>query len=208
MSPRIMCHEHDISEADRDFIRRKVDKLRKFYDRIVEVSVILDSAKHVEMAEILLFGPQLNLRVQAEAEDMRAAFELALNKAERALRKTKNKKWGNKKHARGNVTIRRFHPDALPDWPEEPVDEDKEPAGARAIPVEEVEPKPMSLKEAGLQLQARGQGLMVFVNSETDRVNVIHRNGNDQMELVEFEGEGLYYPSVEMETIGATPAPR
>jgi len=195
-----MCHEHQISDSDRAFIEKKVAKLRKYFDRIVEVSVILDSARHMQMAEILLFGPHLNLRVQGEAEDMRAAFETALSKAERMLRKTKEKKWGNKKHVRGNVTIRRFHPSALDtELPAEAPEE----TPARAIPVEQVEPKPMSLKEASLQLSARGTGLMIFVNSETERINIIHRNKEEQIELVEFEGEGLYYPHLEMESIGA-----
>ena len=79
--PRIMCHHHALSDSDREFITKKVDRLRKFFERIAEVSVILDAEKRVCVAELLVFGPQLNLRVRHSAEDMRTAFEEAINKA-------------------------------------------------------------------------------------------------------------------------------
>ena len=110
--PRIICHHHKLSDRDRDFIEEKVAKLRKFFERISEVSVILDAAGHESQAEILVLGPQMNIRVHSTNEDMRAAFETALNKAERTLRKTKNKLF-DKKTRRRNVTIRRFTPEEL-----------------------------------------------------------------------------------------------
>jgi hypothetical protein len=49
-----------------------------------------------------------------------------------------------------------------------------------------LEPKPMSLEEAHLQMHAREKGLLVFVNSRTDEINILHRNSQNQIELVEF----------------------
>ena len=111
MSPRIMCHHHSLSDTDRDFITGKVANLRKYFERIVEVSVILDATKHECLAELLMFGPQISLRVKHTAGDMRTAFEGALNKAERKLRKTREKQIANRKHGKRNVTIRRFNPE-------------------------------------------------------------------------------------------------
>ena len=191
MSPRIMSHHHTITESEREFISNKVSSLKKFYDRISEVSVILDSAKTECLAELLVFGPQLSLRVKYTAEDMRSAFEGALNKAERSLSKTKSKKWGGKKHGRRNVTIRRFRPEDL--VPEEP-----EPAPANTVPdvfpVEHIEPQPMTLEEARVKMLKTKNGILVFVNPKTDEINLLHRNAKNQIELVEITGAILFHP--------------
>lgn len=195
MSPRIMCHHHALSEIDREFIQGKVDRLKKFFDRIAEVSVILDAAKNECLAELLVFGPQLNLRVKDTAEDMRTAFEGAINKAERTLSKTKDKKWGDKKTRRRNVTIRRF------DTIESQVGlEMGEPApeSTEEISIEHVEPRPMTLEEARETLLQSKNGLLVFVNPKTDEINLLHRNSSAQLELVELTGTVLFHPSNEV----------
>ncbi len=183
-----MCHNHDLSDADRALIVEKIGKLRKFFDRILEVSVILDSTKKTAMAEILTFGPQMNLRFKADADDMRTAFEEALNKAERGLRKTKNKKWGDKMKGRNNVTIRRFNPMDFDFAEERPREESTD---EEMIRQEALEAKPMSLEEAHLQLKARDKGLLVFVNAKTENVNILHRNADNEVELVELEGSDI-----------------
>ena len=188
MSPRIMCHDHELSDSDREFITAKIGRLRKYYDRITEVSVILDAAKRTALAEILTSGPHMNLRFKHEAEDMRTAFEGALNKAERGLRKNKEKKWGDKMHKRNSVTIRRFNPTGF----DFNINFREDGAGlAEALGAEAVEPKPMSLEEAHTQLQSRDTGLFVFVNSATGKVTILHRKTDDEVEMVEIEGDDL-----------------
>ncbi len=188
MSPRIMCHHHELSDLDRDMITRKIGSLKKFFDRIREVSVILDEVRHECHAELLIFGPQLSLRVKETAEDMRTAFEGALNKAERILAKTKDKKWGGKKHA-GNMTIRRFEPIA------------GEPAALTTaaveseLAVEHVEPEFLTLEQAREEVQRRKNGMLVFVNQKTDEVNILHRNSSGQLELIELTGTVLFQPT-------------
>lgn len=194
--PRIMCHHHALSDSDREFITKKVDRLKKFFDRIAEVSVILDAEKRVCVAELLIFGPQLNLRVRHSADDMRTAFEEAINKAERTLTKTKDRKWGDKKGRRHNVTIRRLTPEG--ELPEEVL------VGAEAgtpgmdLAVEHIEPLPMSFEEARAKMESARSGIIVFVNPKTDEVNLLHRNSKGQVELLELTGTLLYHPSEEV----------
>lgn len=189
MSPRIMCHHRSVSEEDREFMRGKVDRLKKFYERIHEVSVILGAEKHTQQAEILLWGPRLNLRVEGEADDIRTAFELAINKAERWLRKTKEKMYGDKMHRRRNVTIRRFGPEEVVSAFVEEEETPKE-TGALAIPVERMEPRHMTLQEA-VELMKAQKNLLVFVNSQTHEVNILHRNKDDQVELIQLSESEL-----------------
>lgn len=188
MCPRIMCHHHTLSDNDREFISKKVEGLKRFFERIAEVSVILDAAKHECQVELLVFGPQLHLRVKDSADDMRTAFEGALNKAERAVSRTKEKKWGGKGRKRRNVSIRRFEsteategavPFVLP----------------HELPVEHIEPCPMSLDEAHEEMANSKSGLFVYVNPKTDEINILHHNAKGQLELVELTGTILYQPT-------------
>jgi len=185
----IVC---DATACDRDFIEEKVGKLRKYFERISEVSVILDAAGNDSQAEILVLGPQMNIRVHSVNEDMRAAFETALNKAERSLRKTKNKLF-DKKSRRRNVTIRRFTPEELADEPEDTSEE-----SLAKIPIEHVDPEVMTLAEAREKLDRVKEDLVVFVNPKTDEINLLHHNRDGKVELVELNGTLLYHPSEEV----------
>jgi putative sigma-54 modulation protein len=178
-----MCNHYNLNESDRELVVSKIERLKKFYERISEVSVILDASGNQNLAEILVWGPHVNLRVKEDAPDMRTAFEAALNKAERSLAKTKEKiKAHRSKGGRRNVSIRRFDPVYF--------ETSLEPEGTTAesrlpeIPAEDMEPKPMSLDEAHLQMNTLNRGLLVFVNSETEEINILHRNKANEVELV------------------------
>jgi putative sigma-54 modulation protein len=190
--PRIICHHHKLSDRDRDFIEEKVGKLKKYFERISEVSVILDAAGNDSQAEILVLGPQVNIRVHSVNESMQAAFETALNKAERSLRKTKDKLF-DKKSRRRNVTIRRFTPEELA---EEPEDSNEE--SLAKIPIDHIDPEVMTLAEAREKLDRVKEDLVVFVNPKTDEINLLHHNRNGKVELVELNGTLLYHPSDEV----------
>jgi putative sigma-54 modulation protein len=47
------------------------------------------------------------------------------------------------------------------------------------------EPKPMSVDEAAMQLDARDNEFLVFLNAETDGVNVIYKRKNGDYGLID-----------------------
>ena len=196
MSPRIVCHQHALNDSDREFIVGKVARLRKYYDRISEVSVILDSARKDCQAEILIYAPHCNLHLRSVADDMRTAFEGALNKAERALVKMKGRLWGDKKSRRRSVTIRRFSPAGVEEIPSLEAEAGSE--DGDGIQVEHIVPEPMSVSEARERMLRQEDGMLVFVNRRTEEINILHRNAKDQLELLELSGSGLSQPEAEL----------
>ncbi|HUT25957.1 MAG TPA: ribosome-associated translation inhibitor RaiA [Sumerlaeia bacterium] len=201
MSPRIVCHQHTLNNSDREFIVNKVARLRKYYDRISEVSVILDSARKDCQAEILIYAPHCNLHLRNVADNMRTAFEGALNKAERGLVKMKGRLWGDKKSRRRSVTIRRFGPagvEGLPSLEAEAGGEDSD-----GIQVEHIVPEPMLLSEARERMVEQNDGMLVFVNRKTEEINILHRNAKDQLELLELGGTTLFQPEAELVALAA-----
>ena len=62
------------------------------------------------------------------------------------------------------------------------------------LPVEHIEPQPMTLDEAKARMLKTKNGILVFVNPKTDEINLLHRNAKKQIELVELTGAILYHP--------------
>ncbi len=78
----------EITEAMREHIHARVEKLWDEHPRIESAHVILSVEKHRHLAEIVLQGAGIK-RVEAESEsdDMYASIDLAVERAEKQVRK-------------------------------------------------------------------------------------------------------------------------
>lgn len=78
-----------------DFIKKKLNKLELFYDRIIRAEVFLklanSSEKSNKIAEILLHIPGEQLIIKKEALSFEAAIDLSVHSLERGLKKKKAK---------------------------------------------------------------------------------------------------------------------
>lgn len=84
-----------ISARLNDFIKKKLNKLELFYDRIIRAEVFLklanSSEKSNKIAEILLHIPGEQLIIKKEALSFEAAIDLSVHSLERGLKKKKAK---------------------------------------------------------------------------------------------------------------------
>ncbi|MBN1466626.1 ribosome-associated translation inhibitor RaiA [candidate division KSB1 bacterium] len=79
------------SDRLKDFAINDVHRLKKYYDDILEVEIVLDYVKQEQVAEIVVkvFGQRLT--VVEKSEDMYKSITLAVDKLERKLLKYKEK---------------------------------------------------------------------------------------------------------------------
>ena len=79
------------SERLKEFAITEVQRLKKYYDDIVDVEIILDYVKQEQVAEIVVkvFGQKL--AVVEKSQDMYKSITLAVDKLERKLLKYKEK---------------------------------------------------------------------------------------------------------------------
>ncbi len=162
----------DITDPIRTHIEKKMEKLDSSFDRVTDVRVVLSVEKYRQFAEITVLGNGVRLHSQEATDDMYASIDKAFEKIERQLRRrtTKTRQAKRRKSAE-------------PQPPEEePAEEAPEPEelveqyGPYRVSVnEEFAPKPMSVEEAIMQLDASGTEFFPFVNEETDEVNVVFR---------------------------------
>jgi len=79
------------SERLKEFATVEVKRLKKYYDDILDVEIILDYVKMEQVAEIVVKVYGQRLRVEELSEDMYKSISLAVDKLERKLLKYKEK---------------------------------------------------------------------------------------------------------------------
>lgn len=79
------------SERLKEFATDEVQRLKKYYDDILDVEIILDFVKLEQVAEIVVKVYGQRLAVIEKSEDMYKSITLAVDKLERKLLKYKQK---------------------------------------------------------------------------------------------------------------------
>ena len=91
MQLNITGHHVDLTESLHDFIRQKFAKLRRHYDHITQVHVVISVEKLQHLAEATAHVTGAELFANAEATDMYNAIDQLVDKLDRQLIKHKEK---------------------------------------------------------------------------------------------------------------------
>jgi putative sigma-54 modulation protein len=79
------------SERLKEHAHKQVEKLKKYYDGILDIEIILDYIKQQQVAELVAKVYGNRLAVVEESEDMYKSIDLAVDKMERQLKRYKDK---------------------------------------------------------------------------------------------------------------------
>ena len=163
----------DITDSLRAHIEKKIEKLRSYADDSMDARIVLSVEKYRQFAEITISGRN-DSRFHAEeaTDDMYASVDRAIDKVERQMRRRVTKRRSAKRRKETESA-------SASGGSEEDVPEEEEPFeshGPYRITIsDEFPPKPMSVEEAIMQLEASDQDFRAFVNEETDEVNVAYK---------------------------------
>jgi putative sigma-54 modulation protein len=87
----ISGHHIDVTDALRDFVTGKLERLEKHYDHITNVHVVLSVEKLVQRAEATMHVSGRELFADADSEDLYNAIDMLTDKLDRQLLKHKEK---------------------------------------------------------------------------------------------------------------------
>lgn len=91
MQINLAGHHVEITEALKEYVISKFEKLERFFDRINNVHVVLTVEKLEQVAEATLYVNQGEIHAKASSENMYAAIDLLSDKLIKQLNKHKDK---------------------------------------------------------------------------------------------------------------------
>jgi putative sigma-54 modulation protein len=78
-------------EKVKQYAEKKVSRLKRYYDGIIECEIILDYEKQTQLAEIAIKVYGQRLVAQEKSEDIYKSIDFAVDKLERQVKKYKAK---------------------------------------------------------------------------------------------------------------------
>jgi len=178
MEPLIHGRNVKITPQFQTHAQERIERLQRFFSRILQVHVSIKRQRGQYSAELTLNASGMVLRAEEQQPDMYVAFDDAVEKLERRLKRFKERLYH---HSRG--TIRKQVP------PEESAEAEEPEEAAETEPsivrTKRFSMKPMAPEEAALQMEMLHHDFFVFTNSETNEVNVIYRRRDGNYGLIE-----------------------
>ena len=164
----------DVTEGLRSAAIDKLSKLEKYFTPETEVHVTFSVEKERQKIEVTIPVKGNIIRSEQVSSDMYASIDLVEEVIERQLKKYK-KKLISQKQAAANF---------IPAFMEK---DDEEQEDVKIIRSKKFDIKPMYPEDACVQMELLGHSFFVFINAETDQVNVVYKRKNNTYGLIEPE---------------------
>jgi putative sigma-54 modulation protein len=163
-------------EGVKAYVKEKVEKLRKYVENPREVHVVLAVEKFRHIAEITVVGDGGVFNSQGRDNDLYAAVDQMVDKIERQVRERREKVRQKRANASSPKAPLRLRGKA---------GEEREEDLSSLVRRRRTVAKPMSLEEALSQLHLSKKDFLVFVNSDSEQMNVVYRSQDGGYEWVE-----------------------
>jgi len=174
----------EVSQRLRDHADPRLAALESLHDRIQDVKVTLSVQKGWKTVEITLDADGVLLRSEERTNDDLAAFDKALDRLERQLRRYRERVRSHPR-APGRESPLVVPVEASAD--EEPEEEEAHPEiGEIEIIRTKSHPiKPMTPEEAALQMELLGHDFFMFYNPQSNQVELVYRRRDGGYGLIE-----------------------
>jgi putative sigma-54 modulation protein len=166
----------EITDAIRNYVESKLVKINKYFKQELKVNIAVNTYHHgkVQKIEVTIPIEHLVLRAEESHYDLYSAIDHVVEKLERQIRKQKTKNNRNKREGtklKEDIFIQLALNQQIDD-----ADYDQEPEDITDLITREktLDLKPMNIEEATLRINLIGHPFFVFLNSETNKVNVIY----------------------------------
>ena len=165
-----------VTDKKRDYIEKKLSKLGKFFEGDTEARVVIGTIKDLEYVEASVYAGGMIYRAEVSDVDVLTATDKIVDVIERQIRKNKTKlakrlkvadNWGSDLISGNQYT-------------------DGEDSGEfEIVKRKRFQVKPMSPEEAVLQMNLLNHNFFVFINQETDEMNVVYKRNDGKYALIE-----------------------
>lgn len=168
----------EVTDAMRNYIEKRLSKIERHFDHILEVIVTLSVEKNRQIVEATLQARRALIRAEEETNNMYASIDKVADKLERQIQKYKEKYFqkphpGTERKGLVNEGVN--------------VEDSESDKIAKIVKTKRFAIKPMSVEEAAMQMDLLGHNFFVFANDNTNKVNVLYKRKDGNFGLIEPE---------------------
>ena len=175
----------NITPGLKDAVESKLGKLERYFSPDTEVQVTLSVEKGRQKIEVTIPVKGSIIRAEQDSSDMYVSVDLVEEIIERQIKKYKTKIVDKKQNALA------FNEAFLQEEsePEETVNIVKKVTYTNPVAVEtkRFAMKPMDAEEACVQMELLGHNFFMFLNADTNEVNVVYKRKGNSYGLIEPE---------------------
>ena len=183
----------NVSDKDRAYIERKLQRLERMLDdrSEAEVDLRLEGKRKVDdshIVEMAVTTAGQHLRGVGAASTFRAAADEVIDKIERRVVEARQRPRDRRRseHAR-------YAEQSLAQEPALSTDDSEEaPSASRIVKVKRFAIEPMFEEDAITRMEELGHTFFIFVNAESEQVAVLYRRNDGRYGLIEPEVRGSY----------------
>lgn len=174
----------ELDDEVKQYVQKRLKTLKRFFDEIMSINVVLGKEKHRETAEITIQVSGVTIHGEEETSNLYSSIDLVVGKIEKQIRKHKDRLVGRRRRGRGDggQAAMRYRIDVLSGEDMEQGSQTPKVIRTRTMSI-----KPLSLDEAVMQMDLLNQEFLVFRSAETERINVLYRRPDGDYNLVEPE---------------------
>ena len=166
----------ELTTGIKEAVEEKLSKLEKYFKPDTDVNVTLSVEKDRQKIEVTIPTKGHTIRAEEVSNDMYVSIDLVEETLERQLIKYRTKIISKKMNAAASFKA---------EYLEEKVEEDEE--EIRIVRSKRYDLKPMYPEDACIQMELLGHDFFVFVNAETDEVNVVYKRKGNTYGIIEPE---------------------
>jgi putative sigma-54 modulation protein len=182
MQINITARHLKLTNAIDSYVRKKISKAATFFDgEDVVAHVILSVEKNRQITEVVFHAGKLVLRAKEQSSDLYASIDLTLDKLAKQLKKQKEI---SKIHRKDNLEVAKEKKTAINDFFSYDAMEDSR---TKISEIKRFDVSPLTIEEAINNLDSHSYKVYMFLNSNTDKINVLYRSDNGSLVLLEPE---------------------
>jgi putative sigma-54 modulation protein len=171
----------EITPALEDHVKKGVEKLLKLTDGLIEVDAILSVEKRSHRAELNIQADGYYLHGESTTEDLYKSIDVAISRIHTQVLRHKEKMQNHRLRRKEETATKSLDLQVNVLSGEDIELGEKNP---RVVRSRNYAVKPMSVDEAAMQMDLMHRDVLVFLNSDNRRLNVLCRRTDGNYDLI------------------------
>lgn len=172
-----------VTDPLREYAEEKIGHLDHYIDHgILDAHVTMRTERNDQIVDVILNLRHYLIKAEERSTSMYASIDLVRDRLEQQIRKYKTRR--RERHHRQNGNVLAANQGTLPEDVEVESFADVGEA-PRIVRTKQFTVKPMDAEEAVHQMELLDHDFFVFVNAETEQVNVLYKRKSGDLGLIE-----------------------